>query len=61
MVKKRSAGLRDDLTRYFIEQSEDGPMLLGETPSVWKIGSSGDRKPKAFAFEFRWPDGAINR
>ncbi len=27
-------GLRDDVTRYFIERSEDGPMLLGETPLV---------------------------
>lgn len=25
-------GLRDDVARYFIERSEDGPMLLGETP-----------------------------
>ncbi len=28
------AGLRDDVARYFIERSEDGPMLLGETPLV---------------------------
>jgi hypothetical protein len=27
-------GLRDDVGRYFIERSEDGPMLLGETPLV---------------------------
>ena len=27
-------GLRDDVARYFIERSEDGPMLLGETPLV---------------------------
>lgn len=27
-------GLRDDVTRYFIERSEDGPMLLGEPPLV---------------------------
>jgi hypothetical protein len=27
-------GLRDDVVRYFIERSEDGPMLLGETPLV---------------------------
>ncbi len=27
-------GMRDDVTRYFIERSEDGPMLLGETPLV---------------------------
>jgi hypothetical protein len=25
-------GLRDDVAQYFIERSEDGPMLLGETP-----------------------------
>jgi hypothetical protein len=27
-------GLRDDVARYFIERSEDGPLLLGETPLV---------------------------
>ena len=27
-------GLRDDAARYFIERSEDGPLLLGETPLV---------------------------
>ena len=27
-------GLRDDVARYFIERSEDGPALLGETPLV---------------------------
>lgn len=27
-------GLRDDVARYFIERSEDGPLLLGETPLI---------------------------
>jgi len=27
-------GLRDDVARYFIERSEDGPLLLGEAPLV---------------------------
>ena len=27
-------GLRDDVARYFVERSEDGPLLLGETPMV---------------------------
>jgi len=27
-------GLRDDVARYFIERSEDGPLLLGERPLV---------------------------
>jgi hypothetical protein len=27
-------GLRDDVARYFVERSEDGPLLLGERPLV---------------------------
>jgi len=27
-------GLRDDVARYFVERSEDGPLLLGEAPLV---------------------------
>jgi len=30
----KQGGLRDDVARYFIERSEDGPLLPGETPLV---------------------------
>ena len=32
--QETNLGLRDDVARYFIERSEDGPLLLGETPLV---------------------------